>query len=192
MTQSCCGQTRVYLCACELSCANICGQQALSGQKSHITMHRQWAKSFQWAKRALEFPEHGWTSQGPPNYLLEEDSLLSLVEGQSGDASVLASQLPFKINPESGEWEGRKMAPVTLSGSLQHPHDSYGLEQSLGTEVKIPPKRLQHSLRLCEEPFLPGNPLPFPKERPSDTECPHVPGPWEMISYLNGIITLWR
>ena len=53
------------------------------------------------------------------------------------------------------------MAPVTLSGSLQHPHDSSGLEQSLGTEVKIPPKRLQHSLRLCEEPFLPGNPLPF-------------------------------
>lgn len=111
MTQSCCRQTRVYLCACELSCASICGQQARSGQKSHITMHRQWARSFQWAKRVLEFPERGWTSQGPPNYLLEEDSLLSLVEGQSGDASVLASQLPFKINPESGERKGRKMAP---------------------------------------------------------------------------------
>lgn len=88
------------------------------------------------------------------------------MEGQAGEVSVVASQLLFKINPESGEWEGRKMAPVTLSGSLQHPHDSSGLEQSLGTEVKIPPKRLQHSLWLCEERFLSGNPLPFPKERP--------------------------
>ena len=66
------------------------------------------------------------------------------------------------INPESGEREGRKMAPVRLSGSLQHPGVSFGLEQSLGAEISVPPERLQHSPWLCEEPFLPGNSLLLP------------------------------
>lgn len=164
MTQSCFRQTRVYLCACELSCANICGQQARSGQKSHITMHRQWARSFQWAKRVLEFSEHGWTSQGPPNYLLEEDSLLSLVEGQSGDARVLASQLPFKINPESGERKGRKMAPVTLSGSLQHPHDSSGLSRALGQRSRSLPRGYSTHFGCVRSPFCQETLCPFLKK----------------------------
>ena len=70
-------------------------------EKSH---HHQQAVNFQWANLTSTFlsnTEHRWTSQGPQHYLIEKDSLLSLVEGWVVAVSVVTVQLPFMINVES-------------------------------------------------------------------------------------------
>lgn len=46
--------------------------------------------------------EHGWTSQGSQHYLLEEDSLLSVVEGWAGGGEYRGC--PTVIHDQPGVW----------------------------------------------------------------------------------------
>lgn len=187
-------RSRVYLCVWAQLCQYL--GQAWSGRKAISPCIDSEPRSAQWPRGVLRILLRGWMDfPRPPKLPAWEGFLLSLVKGQSwgckraGFLAAAQDQIP---EFESGREE--KMTPkshcLAACSTLMIPL-VWGRALDRGQD---PPKRLQHSLWLWRSPSArEETSCPFlPKERPSDTECPYVPGPWEMISHLNGIITLSR